>query len=180
MAGKTTSRDFDEILEEFVREHRLYLCGVANKLAPDSSMADDIVQDAFVIAVKKAGSFDRKRQIRTWLAGIVRNLCKQAWEKAIRENTLQKDALARYTEQLAEEPSGLFTEDAIEALDRCLGKIPERGRTLLNLRYNLHRKSDEIATDIGSTADAVRTALSRLRQQLKACVQRYLPLKEYA
>ena len=169
MAG---DRTFVVELERFVREHELYLRAMACKLAPNPSDAEDLVQDTFLIAVKKAGDFDPRREIRPWLAGILRNLCRRAWEDKVRKDGLRRDSLAEYVESMAEEDAAVCDEEMMQALRSCLDAMPEQGRTLVNLHYEMGRRAKQIAEEIGTTPENVRVALSRMRTELKRCVER--------
>lgn len=171
MEPGSTSRD---VVEGFVREHEAYVRALAARLAPDPAQADDLAQETFLVAFRKRESLDLSRDIRPWLATIVRNLSHRAWEKALRENRLRRDALSLFVEQLPEDASELYEGNAKAALRKCLDKLPERSRTLLNLRYNLGLPSEETAQHTASTAEAVRMALVRVRQALRQCMDKSL------
>ncbi|MBN1674174.1 MAG: sigma-70 family RNA polymerase sigma factor [Kiritimatiellae bacterium] len=167
--GELTAR---EIITRFVEAHHLYVRSIANKLAPDPSQADDLAHEAFLIAMRKADSFDADRDVRAWLAGIIRNVCHRAWRSAIQENKLKRDALAEYMEELARQPPELPDQGIRERLERCLGKLSDQGQTLLRLRYHVDMQSREIAQEVSSTAEAVRMSLLRIRRQLRECIEK--------
>jgi RNA polymerase sigma-70 factor (ECF subfamily) len=172
--GLPTGPERRETIESLVKQHEAYVRALALRLSPDPSEADDIAQEAFLIAFRKLDSLDVRRDLRPWLAATVRNLSHQAWEAALKNKKLKHDALADYLENLAEEPSGLYAEPAKAALRKCLEKLPERSRTLLNLRYNMNLNSEAIAGEITTSAEAVRMALGRTRELLRACIGRAL------
>jgi RNA polymerase sigma-70 factor (ECF subfamily) len=161
-------------LELLIKEHEAYVRSLALRLSPDPADADDLAQEAFLITFRKLGALDLGRDLRPWLAATVRNLSHRAWEAALRNKKLKRDALADYLEVLAEEPSGLYAEPAKAALRNCLEKLPERSRTLLNLRYNMNLNSEAIAAQVTTSAEAVRMALVRTRELLRACIGRAL------
>ncbi len=167
-----------ELVEEFVRLHEGYVRGLALRLAPHPAEADDIAQEAFMVAFRKIDALDTSYDIRPWLAATVRNLSRRAWEASMRERDMKRDALTRYVEQLGSESCELYEAPKKEALRRCLEKLPERSRTLLNLRYNLGLRSEDIARQISTSAEAARMALVRIRQRLRACVDQRLEASE--
>ena len=158
-------------VERLVREHAPYMRALAARLAPDPSEADDIAQEAFLLAFQKRDALDHSYDLRPWLAQTVRNLSRRAWERAMKENRLKRDALAHYVAQMAVDATGLYEAPARDARARCLDKLPEKSRSLLNLRYNLGHRSERIAEEIRATASAERMSLVRVRQQLKVCIE---------
>ena len=57
-----------------------------------------------------------------------------------------------------------------EALEGCLGKLPENDRDLIHRRYAEGATTRGVAEQVGRSADAVYKALSRIRRALHACV----------
>ncbi len=158
-------------IERFVREHSGYIRKLATVLAPNPSMADDLAQEAFIIAFRKAESFDDEREVRPWVAGILRNLCKKAWTRSIQSGAIFRDDLAEYLENLAAEPVELPENVSRDRLMLCMEKLPERSKTLINLFYYMEMKTEEIAQRVESSATAVRMALVRIRGKLKHCME---------
>ncbi|MBU4460508.1 MAG: RNA polymerase subunit sigma-70, partial [Verrucomicrobia bacterium] len=68
----------------------------------------------------------------------------------------------------AEEPAD-STRDA--ALTQCIGKLPDKSRRLVTMRYEEGLSLDAIARRIASTLDAVNKALSRIRTALRDCIE---------
>jgi RNA polymerase sigma-70 factor (ECF subfamily) len=161
---------FTQALGKFLRENQLYLRGIANRLAPSPSQADDLAQEALLIAVQKADTFDFSRSLRAWLVGILRNVCRRAWEKTMKEDRRSRDDLGMYMEALAEEPSPVMNEKPATRLEQCLEKLSEQGRRVLHLRYTLGRKTREIARETGRKPEVVSVTLYRLREQLRKCM----------
>ena len=56
------------------------------------------------------------------------------------------------------------------ALDTCLRKLPPKSREILQLRYEQDLPSHSIADALGSTAEAIRIALFRIRNGLRDCI----------
>lgn len=156
-------------LTAFVKEHEAFVRRLAARLAPRPSDGDDIAQQVFLVALNRFNDFDPTRSARAWLAGIVRNMCRKAWERAMREERFRRDKLAVHVESLADDPL-----DAAEALQHCIAKLPERSRQVLALRYGVGSVADEIAQSLGASAEAVRMALVRIRRELRACIGRTL------
>ncbi len=51
------------------------------RVGSDRALAEDVVQDTFVIAIEKIAGFQGSSSLRTWLCGIARNLIRSARRK---------------------------------------------------------------------------------------------------
>jgi RNA polymerase sigma-70 factor (ECF subfamily) len=88
------------------------------------------------------------------------------------------------TPEALEMLSAGFTVDAAEspwearetALNHCLDALPERSARLIRDRYHAGQPMEAMAAKAGLSMDALYQTLSRLRRQLRDCVQRRLEL----
>jgi RNA polymerase sigma-70 factor (ECF subfamily) len=161
-------------LEAVVRRFEAYVRALAARLAPSLAEADDIAQEAFLVLLTKRKDYDLVADPKPLLAAIVRNLSRQAWDRAIRGSKFKRDELAAYLEEVAEEDAPLYEEVCKEALRRCLEKATDKERALLNLRYTVGCDSEDIAGRLSTSAEAVRMALVRIRQRLRGCIENQL------
>ncbi len=172
----------NEDFAELVRLHHRDLLVYARALVRDDATARDIVQDAFVAAYEKAGTFDITRDFATWMRGIVRN----KWREWIRKNKrydLTDNELASIDADVAawqtERASG--NSPVFEALETCLSRLPDNLMETVKAYYYEGRNGDEAAERLGIAPAAVRKRLQRARLLLKQCLDRKLedsPLKE--
>ncbi len=108
-----------------VRRHRDRMWAVALRTLGDREDAADAVQEAFISALRNAGSFRGDAAVTTWLHRIVMNAC---FDRIRRKK-------ARPTVELpAEEPAAPPT-DTDTALDvrEALGRLPEDQRAAIVL-----------------------------------------------
>ena len=69
------------------------------------------------------------------------------------------------------------TDQRADALEDCLGEVPEQARLLLRLRYTDGLACGEVAARLGLNLDAVYKRLSRLHLTLRQCVEGKLALE---
>jgi RNA polymerase sigma factor (sigma-70 family) len=62
-------------------------------------------------------------------------------------------------------------QDWHEALERCLRRVPDRGRKVLQARFTDELSYEQIGQQVGMTLEAVRKALFRLKKQVRLCVE---------
>ena len=163
-----------DALAELIGRHehpvRLYAAKVA--LRPD--LAEDVAQKAFLVALDHLASFDRSGDFLLWMRGIVRNVARQEWEKLALRSKVERDGLAELVERLAasQEPSDAAQDqDRLRALRGCMDGLPERQKQIVKLRYSMELGCKDIAQSIGSSSDAVKMTLSRIRESLRRCIQ---------
>jgi RNA polymerase sigma-70 factor (ECF subfamily) len=157
---------------DLIGRHELRIRLYAAKVAPRPDMAEDIAQKAFLVALNRIEQFDPTRDFALWMQGIVRNVARQEWERLAVRSRIERDGLAEYLEQLSnpEEESGV-DERWLEALRGCVGGLQERAREIVNLHYSMGLSCKTVAEKIGTSVEAVKMAMMRIRGALRGCVK---------
>lgn len=157
----------DIVLNHQARLRAFVACHVQN-----NADVFDIVQDAFLEALKNLDRFDANRDLGSWLRGICQNRVRNYY----RERRTRRSAdLARVDEALEKklialpEPSDEALE-RVEALKQCLDELSEDHRGLVALRYHASTAIKDIAAKLDRTADGVSKTLGRIRATLMKCV----------
>ena len=161
---------YGEIIHEFQSGLRGYIAMLG---APPGAV-EVIAQDTFVSAYRKLDMFGTDRSFSEWLRGIARNLTQQWRSRRRREDGAGKDRIMDRLMSTEVREAALQEEDAYRTshLRRCLDKLPGRTRHILDLRYSARKKSEEIASELGIEAPAVRVSLCRIRLKLRDCVDK--------
>jgi RNA polymerase sigma-70 factor (ECF subfamily) len=114
-------------LEALVRLYQLQALRAASLITGDCSVAEDIVQNAFLRAAERIGQFDAERPFGPWFLRIVVNDAIKAAQHQKRQVSLDDDERgepfdladpAPLPEELIE------TEETRQAVWRALGKLP--------------------------------------------------------
>lgn len=131
---------------------------------------DDLVQDVFVLALRRLSTLREPGSFAAWLAAIARNAASDYYRRSVPEHPLTAEAeLADGTAE-NEIGSGNKTDresDAATVLDIIRG-LPEAYRETLILRLVEGMTGPEIAARTGLTHGSVRVNLHRGMQQLRA------------
>jgi RNA polymerase sigma-70 factor (ECF subfamily) len=141
------------------------LLRLAARLLGSPADAEDVVQEAYVKAYRalKAGRFDQKSRVDTWLYRIVVNAALDSLRRRSRGRTVS-DALGDVA--LAGAPSA-EARVALAELDDWLAALPAEQRTAITLKALEGLTSPEIAGLMGSTEGAVEQLLVRARATLR-------------
>jgi RNA polymerase sigma-70 factor, ECF subfamily len=149
------------------------LFGLALRILRSRELAEDAVQDSFVIVWRHAYSFDPGRgAAMAWLASIVRNQCFDLLRRRRRESPLD-DRLMQGWEDPAPNPADLtaLSRDA-ERLRRCLDELEESPRQSLLLAYYEGMTFEQVATRLGAPLGTVKSWIRRSLIRLKDCMER--------
>ena len=68
-------------------------------------------------------------------------------------------------------PQSDDSESWREALERCLQRVPEQGRLVLDARFMDDLGYPQIGERVGMSLEAVRKSLFRVKKQVRACVE---------
>jgi RNA polymerase sigma-70 factor, ECF subfamily len=168
-------RDF---YAEFVREHHSELRMFIRCLGATATGADDLAQEAFVIAWQKWSELRQPEDALKWLKGISYKLVvnerrKNARHKRILHDDLTEVLLKRASEKMEEEhnPTESLWDQHQTAFEHCLQQLPLHSKELLRWRYENQLSSQELAERRQVSPTALRQMLCRLRSKLKACIQ---------
>lgn len=126
--------------------------------------AEDAVQDALMTAAAKLPSLRRDASLEGWLVRVVASACRR-----LARGRKNAAALHDSDEELAatDDPENdAARRQLAEALDRVLLSLGPEDRSLLLLSELEDFSAAEIGLQLGLSAGAVRTRLSRLRERL--------------
>ncbi|WP_375422967.1 RNA polymerase sigma factor [uncultured Friedmanniella sp.] len=148
----------DEALVELFGEHYRTLVRVAFLLVRDAGRAEELVQDAFV---DLHGRWSRLEDPAA-AAGYLRRSVVNRSRSALRHLSVVRaqDARTVLRDVVSAESSALEQIQSEEIL-ACLGRLPQRQREVLVLRYYGQLREAEIASALGISAGSVKTHSSR-------------------
>jgi len=143
---------------------------VACRLA-DAEAAEDLAQEAFIVAYRHLAEFDLNQDFFNWLRGIARNLVFNARRKRSREEAAREELLDQAADPVA---AAQGDSSMLDALARCLGRVSGRLREFLHLRYDQDLELAEVASRLGMTVGSARVAHVRVLRGLRDCLKQSL------
>jgi RNA polymerase sigma-70 factor, ECF subfamily len=151
-----------EIYATLVRRYeRLVRATILQKMG-DRHLADDLVQDSFLIAFESLATLRDAERFGPWLLGIARNGAARSFRGASRRETTVSDMDAL----VGSGDGGLGDEssDLLELVER----LPEHERILVGLKYFAGHTASEIATITSRPIGTITKQLSRAHERLGA------------
>ena len=156
-------------------------------------VAEELVQDVFLAVWGTRATWEVNTRVRAWLYASVRHLALNhlrhervvtrtigagAWagghaaSEAIAHTsgTAQLQAMTMGTPPM-DQQLALEAEEIEKAVLHAIAELPERRRIAMTLRWKHDMSSLEIARVLGTTPEAVRTLLTRARDDLSALLE---------
>ena len=150
-----------------VEQHRSALWRYMRVLGADDATADDLVQEAFLIALERP-DFDSSSPAGTF--AFLRATARHRWLKSRRCRATRREV--EHADVVWDEHCGGDGTEYLAALRQCLQALPERGRSLLEATYGERAGRKEAACEFGMTENGIKSALRRLRSSLHECIER--------
>ena len=174
-AGETAA--FEPVVRRFQRPLRAWLA----MRAPPGVDADDVAQQALVLAFTRLSEFQLGTDFAAWLFTIA------AFQLRGETTRLRRvaDYHSRYAPEIfaqaldsrsAESPA--LAEARLDSLRECVQSLTEPLRRYLAWRYDEGIPLEEMAVRSGRSVAAVKKQLWSLRQSLKLCVERRIAMAE--
>ena len=149
------------------------LFGLALSILRNRDLAEDVMQDSFILVWRHAHRFDPGRgTAMAWLARIVRNQCFDLMRRRGRESPLD-DAAMQSWEDPAPGPADLtaLSRDA-QRLRACLDELDEGPRKSMILAYYEGLTFAQVAERVSAPLGTVKSWIRRGLIQLRACMGR--------
>lgn len=179
--------------ERWVDDHGDYLFKFALIRLRDASVAQDLVQDTFLAALKGCDRFAGRSAEKSWLVGILKNKIFDYFRKASRETSFTD--LEFYSDEESDKfiPDGLFKDGWIHELGpmewssapgagldsemfwrtfhACSGKMPRNIAAVFTLREVDGVESREICKMMAISESNLWVMLHRARMALRSCLE---------
>lgn len=166
---KKTMTAQSEFLEEFLKQRRM-LFSYVYSIVRDHHVAEDIFQSTLLIAFEKRADFKKGTRFGAWVRTIARYEILKLKEKNRRTVLLDEDALEAIEQAHTQLPERHWL-DWQTFLEQCLEKLTPRNRALVEYRYRDQMGFERMADLIQSTANSIQVVLSKVRKQLRTCIE---------
>ncbi len=150
---------------ELSSRHRDVAVRVARAVLGDAEAAEDVAQEALLLAMAGATSFSGQGSVRAWIAAIAAN--------AARMRRRAEQTRRRHEEQAANVPPNEPCSDIDgDAVWSAVQRLPEPVQEVVLLRFRAGLEVSEIARHLGLS----RFAVHKRQRQALASLRRMLPI----
>jgi RNA polymerase sigma-70 factor (ECF subfamily) len=144
------------------------------RVGRDTTLAEDVVQETFALALAKQAAYDPARgSVGSWLAVMSRNVIRDHLRDHRRSDQLQQtweriDAtLAQTFAAMAERPlpgEVLERAETRDLVHMAIANLPDQYRTALTRKYVDGESLETLAGEFGISVDAAKSLLARARR----------------
>ncbi len=135
----------------------------------DAAAVQDLAQEVALAAWQKREQYDATRDFQAWLIGMARLIALRKQRDFARQRVFLAPDLIESAGAMLSAESPIF-EARREALAGCRERLGAPMKTLLALRLAENLPLEDVARRLNRSHGAVRTALSRVRDWLRACI----------
>lgn len=154
-------------LEVLVSLYQVRAVRAAYLICRDPSLAEDIVQSAFIRVYERIRQFDTSRPFAPWFLRVVTNDALKAARRGERTVTLQDDDTLLDNWSLQNLEDRLETWETNAAISAAVAKLPPEQRAAIVLRYYLDLSDDEMSSRMECATSTVRWRLHAARRRLR-------------
>jgi RNA polymerase sigma-70 factor, ECF subfamily len=158
-----------DAFEQLYRQHSRRLYGLTYRMVGTRADADELLQEIFLLAYRKLGTFRGESSLGTWLHRLAMNLCLDH----LRSKRAKVDQL---TDPLEENPrddtlrsrerSGELMAERLD-LERAIGQLPESYRAAFLLHDVEGFEHHEIGTILGIAEGTSKSLVHKARRRLR-------------
>lgn len=173
--------------ESWVDSYGDFLYRFALLRVKDPSIAEDLVQETFLAALRARENFKGQSAGKTWLTAILKHKIVDHIRKKIREPSTDKIETLTDTSdpdfdergewnirpsKWAVNPENLYEQkEFLDVLYRCLAELPERLASAFIKREMDGLSTEQICKELGITATNSWVMLYRARMSLRRCLE---------
>jgi uncharacterized protein (TIGR03435 family) len=157
-------RDSEEAFATLVRRHvNMVYCAALRKTGkPDA--AEEITQAVFSILAKKAGGLREKTILSGWLYQTARLTAASFLRTEIRRIRREQEA---YMQSLSNETESEVWPQITPLLEDAMGRLSERDRNAIVLRFFEGKSFQEIGTAVGASENAAKKRVAYALEKLR-------------
>lgn len=160
----------------------------------DNDMAEDLVQESLLCAVKNIANFKRQAAFKTWVFAILKNKIVDYFrlkdrfilETDLNTNSDSEDESHSFFDQQGhwkpefqpknwqENEGAVYSEEFWMIFEACLNYLPAAQARVFMMREYLELATDEICNNANISTANLHTLLYRARLQLQNCLSKKL------
>jgi RNA polymerase sigma-70 factor (ECF subfamily) len=176
-AAATTRQRLDKTLLESIaagdkfamqvlfQRHNVRVYRFVLRLLGNPALAEEIVGEVFLNVWRRAGSFDAKCQVTTWLLAIARHKALSVLRRRP-ETQLDEEMAASIADPGEDAEAVLDRKERSKIIRGCLTQLSPAHREIIDLVYYHEKSVDEVARIVDAPKSTVKTRMFYARSHM--------------
>jgi RNA polymerase sigma-70 factor (ECF subfamily) len=152
-------------MQVLFQRHNVRVYRFVLRLIGNASLAEEIVSEVFLNVWRRAGTFEAKCQVTTWLLAIARHKAISVLRRRS-EAQLDDDLAATIADPGDDAETVLDREDRSKIIRRCLTQLSPSHREIIDLVYYHEKSVEEVAQIVGAPKSTVKTRMFYARSHM--------------
>ena len=171
--------------DKWIDSYSDYLFNYTISRVNDREIAQDLVQDTFLAALKSMKNFKGEASERTWLISILKRKIIDHYRKInsnkgkaeVRINYKDSESEGDWLEERVADPFDKTAEDTLEnnelgdAIHNCLEKLPKKQADVFKMKTILGHETEVICNELNITASNLWVIIHRARTAMADCLK---------
>jgi RNA polymerase sigma factor (sigma-70 family) len=157
--------------EQFVALYEPRVQRLAHRLLGWGDGAEDVVQDVFLAALRKAGTFRGDASLWTWLTVITLNRCRTHRKRRLLRLRVHGLLSRQEPKQVESSDRPAIDDESARQVRMRVAALPPKDREVIVLFYLERRSAVQIGELLSISRNAVEVRLHRARAKLKQSLQ---------
>ncbi len=156
----------NEAAQILIERYQSAALATAYGVLRDYHLAQDVTQEAFLVAFNNIKALKEGSRFGGWLLAIVRREAIRKAKARVRRAAIESSLATNETNSVSEKWNSLDTE-----LMACLSQLPDHERAIVTLKYFEGLSIEEIVTVTGLSTGTVTKQLSRAYARLRKLIK---------
>lgn len=144
---------------------------IALEYSPSADLVSDIVQSVYIEFLADAADENDPQALLRLLRRATRRIAKRHWDERHRNKSEIIREIGRHFIRINEARfEEKHFEEELVALKKCLEKLSEKNRQLIEMHYLSGNTSASMGAHFGVTARAINKAIYKIREKLRICI----------
>lgn len=166
-------------------DHGDVLFNFALRKVHNIHVAEDLVQETLLAAMRARQSFAGRSSVRSWLTGILKHKIVDHLRSSKRQQRLSEEALEQWAncqfsaagkwiskpQRWRSSPCQIENAELSAALDECLQRLPARSADVLLMAELQHKSTEALSTMFNASATNIGVILHRARLAMRHCLE---------
>ena len=152
-----------------VRRHGPMIFSVCRRFLGDAHEAEDALQAAFLVLVRRTRSIRKQESVGSWLYGVAKRIALRSRSQNAARRNREREATTKRARQPID---GLSTQELHTALHEAISSLPEKYRAPIILCYLEGRSLDRAARELNCPKTSLARVLAKGRELLRGKLER--------